>query len=64
MTTRGKRRDFGALRQLPSGRWQASYLALDGLRRTAPSTFNTRADANAWLTVNQSEMLSPDPPLQ
>ncbi len=60
MTTRRKRRDFGAVRQLPSGRWQASYLAVDGLRRTAPSTFTTKADANAWLTVRQSELLRGD----
>jgi integrase len=52
-----KRPDFGAVRQLPSGRWQASYLGMDGLRRTAPSTFRTKADANAWLTVRQSELL-------
>jgi hypothetical protein len=52
-----KRRDFGAVRQLPSGRWQASYLGMDGLRRTAPSTFHTKADAHAWLTVRQSELL-------
>jgi integrase len=52
-----KRRDFGAVRHLPSGRWQASYLGMDGLRRTAPSTFRTKADANAWLTVRQSELL-------
>ncbi len=60
MTPRRKRRDFGAVRQLPSGRWQASYLALDGLRRTALSTFTTKADAHAWLTVRQSELLKGD----
>lgn len=60
MTTRRKRRDFGAVRQLPSGRWQASYLAVAGLRRTAPSTFTTKADAHAWLIVRQSESLTGD----
>lgn len=44
------RRTFGATRQLPSGRWQASYLAPDGVRRTAPKTFAEAADANVWLT--------------
>ena len=56
----GQRRDFGALRRLPSGRWQASYLGLDGLRRLAPMTFTAKADAHAWLTVRQSEMLKGD----
>jgi integrase len=60
MATQRKRRDFGAVRRLPSGRWQASYLALDGLRRNAPSTFTTKADAHAWLTVRQSELLRGD----
>ncbi len=60
MASRRKRREFGAVRQLPSGRWQASYLAADGLRRTAPSTFRTKADAHAWLTVRQSELLRGD----
>lgn len=60
MATRRKRREFGAVRQLPSGRWQASYLATGGLRRTAPNTFRTKADAHAWLTVRQSELLRGD----
>jgi integrase len=60
MAVRRKRRDFGAVRLLPSGRWQASYLGLDGLRRNAPRTFSTKADAHAWLTVRQSELLRGD----
>ena len=60
MATQRKRRNFGAVRRLPSGRWQASYLAPDGLRRNAPSTFTTKADAHAWLTVRQSELLRGD----
>lgn len=43
------RRPFGAVRQLPSGRWQASYLGPDGKRRVAPNTFITAGDAHAWL---------------
>ena len=34
--------------------------ALDGLRRNAPATFTTKADAHAWLTVRQSELLRGD----
>jgi integrase len=60
MASSRKRRDFGAVRRLPSGRWQASYLGLDGLRRNAPSTFTTKADAHAWLTVRQFELLRGD----
>lgn len=60
MVATGKRRDFGAIRRLPSGRWQASYLGTDGLRRNAPRTFSTKADGHAWLTVRQSELLRGD----
>ncbi len=45
------RRSFGATRRLPSGRWQASYLGPDGVRRVAPQTFPEAADANAWLSI-------------
>jgi integrase len=48
--SRKGRRTFGATRKLPSGRWQASYLAPDGVRRVAPETFKEAADANAWLS--------------
>jgi integrase len=39
---------FGNVRKLPSGRLQASYWH-EGRRYTAPSTFDTKADADAWL---------------
>lgn len=56
------RRGFGTVRRLSSGRWQAFYGDPDGrttisrtgkstpVRHTAPSTFDTREDAEAWLT--------------
>ncbi|HLN15500.1 MAG TPA: site-specific integrase [Acidimicrobiales bacterium] len=50
------RRTFGATRQLPSGRWQASYLAPDGTRRVAPETFAEAADAAAWLRQAESSI--------
>jgi integrase len=50
------RRTFGATRQLPSGRWQASYRAPDGARRVASQTFTTAADANAWLTTIETSI--------
>lgn len=48
-STRRTRRTFGAVRRLPSGRYQASYLSPDGLRRTHAETFTTKGDADGWL---------------
>lgn len=45
----GKRRGFGAVRRLPSKRYQASYVDPGGTRRAAPATFDTAEDAAAWL---------------
>ena len=44
-----RRRTFGALRRLPSGRWQARYRGDDGGMRSAPATFATRVDAERFL---------------
>ena len=55
---RRRRRDFGWLRTLPSGRVQASYIAPDGLRRVAPHTFATRSDADRWLTMIRATLIS------
>lgn len=49
-------RDFGSIRKLPSGRWQARYRAPDGQRRTAPVTFTTKKAASAWLAEVQSDI--------
>jgi len=43
------RRSFGAIRKLPSGRYQASYTGPDTARHNAPVTFETRLDAEGWL---------------
>lgn len=51
-----RRREFGTVRQLHSGRWQARYWAPDGSRRTAPETFSTRTDAQTWLTLTQADI--------
>lgn len=53
MSARGGRRGFGYLRRLPSKRWQASYVGPDGQRHAAPSTFETKGDAEAWLGVER-----------
>lgn len=45
----GRKRRFGALRKLPSGRWQARYRSPDGREITAPQTFATKTDAALFL---------------
>jgi integrase len=45
-----KRRSFGQLRRLPSKRWQAFYTGPDTALHYAPSTFEAKIDAEAWLT--------------
>jgi integrase len=39
----------GKIRQLPSGRWQASFRGPDGVLRPAPETFSTKLNADGWL---------------
>jgi hypothetical protein len=43
------KRRFGHIRQLPSGRWQASYTGPDKLRYRATHTFTTEKFAEKWL---------------
>ncbi|MFE9807761.1 tyrosine-type recombinase/integrase [Streptomyces sp. NPDC005548] len=52
----GKRRQFGRVRKLPSGRFQARYVGPDGQLRPAPETFRTKKDADDWLADKQTEM--------
>jgi integrase len=49
-------RGFGYVRRLPSKRYQASYVGPDTQRRTAPSTFDTKEDAEGWLTDRRREI--------
>lgn len=62
----GRRRQFGNVRALPSGKFQASYLGPDGQRHNAPTTFQTKGDANTWLSMQQSKIIEhrwkPAPP--
>lgn len=53
---RKRRETFGAIRRLPSGRFQASYVGLDKVRHVAPMTFSTQTDACAWLAKKRTEM--------
>lgn len=47
------RRSFGAVRQLPSGRYQASYIGPDAARHRAPETFAAKTDAEGWLSAER-----------
>lgn len=47
------RRSFGAIRPLPSGRYQASYLGPDAQRHKAPETFAAKMDAEGWLSAER-----------
>ncbi len=48
------------MRKLPSGRYQARYLDLNGIVRPAPQTFETGAEADAWLAVTRAELNNND----
>lgn len=55
MTKRRKsRHSFGTVRQLPSGRWQATYRH-EGKQFTAPATFPNKTAAQTWLAGEQSD---------
>ncbi|CQR62883.1 tyrosine-type recombinase/integrase [Streptomyces leeuwenhoekii] len=54
--SKGRRRRFGAIRRLPSGRYQARYPGPDGVMRPAPFTFETTAEADDWLAEKQTEI--------
>jgi integrase len=51
------RRGFGAIRRLPSGRFQAKYLGPDGRYFVAPVTYEFKADAEAYLATVQADMV-------
>ena len=50
------RRQFGRIRKLPSGRWQVRYPGMDGRPRTAPKTFQTKAEAGRFLARIESDL--------
>lgn len=54
------RRGFGAIRQLPSKQYQASYLGPDLIRHKAPMTFPAKEDAEAWLAARRAEIRNDD----
>lgn len=56
MPRRKKRRSFGRIRKLPSGRYQARYPGPDGILRPADRTFATITDADVWLSRKHVEI--------
>lgn len=50
------RRQFGRIRQLPSGRWQVRHRDAAGRDVPAPDTFLTKADAARYLARVQADM--------
>jgi len=60
-----RKRRFGRVRRLPSGRYQARYLGPDGKDRPASDTFASKTDAEVWLArkeieIRDGEWIDPD----
>ena len=53
-TARKSPGSWGTTQQLPSGKWRAFYRE-EGERFTAPRTFATKADAQAWLAGERAD---------
>ena len=52
-----KRRSFGTIRRLPSGKYQVLYRATDGGRYSGPKTYEFKADAEAFLATVQADLI-------
>ncbi|WP_300614583.1 site-specific integrase [Trebonia sp.] len=52
-----RKRRFGRVRRLPSGRWQVRYKGPDGIDHPAPNTFVTKADAERWLALTEADII-------
>ncbi|MGH9137381.1 MAG: site-specific integrase, partial [Acidimicrobiales bacterium] len=55
-----RRRHFGSVRKLPSGRFQARYHDATGRRHTAPSTFASKGAAQRWLASVETDLTRGD----
>ena len=56
MTVKRDRKHFGAIRQMPSGRFQVRFTDTDGSRQPAPRTFLDRKQAEIWLARKRIEI--------
>lgn len=50
------RKSWGAIRRLPSKRYQASFIGPDEIRHLAPDTFKTKTEASEWLSQMRSDI--------
>ncbi len=50
-----RRRPWGSVRKLPSGRYQVRY-RVDGQELGAPQTFRTKSEADAWLAAARADL--------
>ena len=57
MAGRKTQRRFGYVRKLRSGKYSASYIDPNGLRRFASDTFSSKPEAVDWLTIQESLMV-------
>lgn len=53
---KGKRRSFGRIELRRSGRYRVGFTAPDGRLYRAPSTFDSKDDAVAWLAARRAEI--------
>jgi integrase len=51
-----RRRTFGTIRKLSSGRYQARYTSPDRVRHCAPRSFATKAEASRWLASSENDL--------
>lgn len=56
----GGKREFGRVRKLPSGRYQARYQGPDGVDRPAPHTFPNKRMAERWLADQRADIMRDD----
>lgn len=56
MPNKDGHRRFGNVRKLPSGRYQARYLAADGQMRSHDKTFERKADADKALSLIEARL--------
>lgn len=56
MANRDGHRQFGSIRRLPSGRWQARYLDGQGNQVNAAATFGSKRDAGRYLDAVRTDM--------
>lgn len=51
------RRKFAEVERLKSGRYRVRYTGPDGLRYSAPHTFDTKGDADTWAALRRYEII-------